>query len=87
MTPQETQPDLPMGVQGSAAEAWVGGGLLQGWGTACSSECMGPLEGGRHYLHYLHHSLASIKQQGGNTPHPSTETWIKDLLTMALPIK
>ena len=57
MTPQETQPDLPMGVQGSAAEAWVGGGLLQGWGTACSSECMGPLEGGRHYLHYLHHSL------------------------------
>ena len=87
VTPQETQPDLPMGVQGSAAEAWVGGGLLQGWGTECSSECMGPLEGGRHYLHYLHHSLASIKQQGGNTPHPSTETWIKDLLTMALPIK
>ena len=28
-------------------------------GTACSSACMGPFEGGHHYLHYLHHSLAS----------------------------
>ena len=28
-------------------------------GTECSSEWMGPFEGGRHYLHYLHHSLAS----------------------------
>ena len=27
--------------------------------TACSSACMGPFEGGHHYLHYLHHSLAS----------------------------
>ena len=32
MTPQETDPDLPMSVQESPAEAWVGGGLLQGWG-------------------------------------------------------
>ena len=30
-------------------------------GTECSSACMGPLEGGRHYLHYLHHSLAQGK--------------------------
>ena len=29
------------------------------WATACSSACMGPFEGGHHYLHYLHHSLAS----------------------------
>ena len=28
-------------------------------GTECSSEWMGPFEGGRHYLYYLHHSLAS----------------------------
>ena len=28
-------------------------------GTDCSSACMGPFEGGHHYLHYLHHSLAS----------------------------
>ena len=32
MTPQETDPGLPVGVQESAAESWVGGGLLQGWG-------------------------------------------------------
>ena len=28
-TPQETGPDLPMSVQESLVEAWVGGGLLQ----------------------------------------------------------
>ena len=27
-------------------------------GTECDSACMEPFEGGRHYLHYLHHSLA-----------------------------
>ena len=32
MTPQETNPDLPVSVQESPAEAWVGGGLLQGQG-------------------------------------------------------
>ena len=29
---QETDPDLPVSVQESPAEAWVGVGLLQGWG-------------------------------------------------------
>ena len=33
VSPQEADPDLPMSVQESPAEAWVGGsGLLQGWG-------------------------------------------------------
>ena len=59
MTPQETDPDFPMSVQESPEEVWVGGGLLQGWGTECICVCMGPSEGGHHYLHYLHHSLAS----------------------------
>ena len=31
VTPQETNPDLPMSVQESLAEAWVGCDLLQGW--------------------------------------------------------
>ena len=31
MTPKETDPDFPVSVQESPAEAWVGGGLLQGW--------------------------------------------------------
>ena len=62
MTPQET--DLPMSVQESLTEVWVGGGLLQGWGTECSSAFMGPFEGGHHYLHYLHNSLASGQTTG-----------------------
>ena len=32
VTTQETDPDLPMSVQESLAEAWVSGGLLQGQG-------------------------------------------------------
>ena len=32
LTPQETDPDLPVSVQESLAEAWVGGVLLQGQG-------------------------------------------------------
>ena len=80
MTPQETDPQLPVSVQESLAEVWVGSGLLQGWGTECSSTCMVPFEGGHHHLHYLHHSLEvmnnrevkqqQVKQQGGNTAPP-----------------
>ena len=32
VSPQETDSDLPVSVQESPVEAWVGGGLLQGWG-------------------------------------------------------
>ena len=32
VTPQETDPDLPVSVQESPVEAWAGGGLLQRWG-------------------------------------------------------
>ena len=32
MTPQGTDSDLPVSVQKSPVEAWVGGGLLQGRG-------------------------------------------------------
>ena len=31
VTPQETDPDLPVSVQASPVEVWVGGGLLQSW--------------------------------------------------------
>ena len=33
-------------------------------GTECSSACMGPSEECQHYLHYLHHSLASGQKRG-----------------------
>ena len=32
VTPQETEPDLPVSVWESPAELWVNSGLLQGWG-------------------------------------------------------
>ena len=32
VTPQETEPNLPVSVQESPVEAWVGCGLLQGQG-------------------------------------------------------
>ena len=32
VTPQETDPDLPVSVQETPTEAWVGGGQLQCWG-------------------------------------------------------
>ena len=74
VTPQETDPDLPGSVQESPTEAWVSGGLLQGQGHL-GQQC--------HDLHCLHHSLAS----GQTQPHPSTDNWIKDFLSMAPPIR
>ena len=71
MTPQETDPDLPVSVQESLADTWIHGGLLQDWGHSVEqSACMGPFEGGHHYLHYLHHSLASGQTTGRE--HSST---------------
>ena len=55
-------------------------------GAECSSERMGLLEGGHHYVHYLYHSLAS-GQTTGRKHSLSTENWIKDLLNMAPPIR
>ena len=37
--PQETDPDLPVRVQESLAEAWGGSSLLQGWGY-CMQQCL-----------------------------------------------
>ena len=59
MTPQETDPDLPVSVQESPAEVWVGDGLLQSWGTMYSSACTGNFEEGHHYL------LAAARAQEG----------------------
>ena len=61
VTQKETDLDLPVSVQESPAEAWVSGGLLQGWGTECSSTYMGSLEGGCHYLPYLNIVWPQVK--------------------------
>ena len=48
-------------------------------GTECSSVCMGPFEGGHHYLHYLHHSLVSGAAQLVKNPPAMWETWVRSL--------
>ena len=69
-TPQETDPDLLWVSRslwrrhGSAVACFRAGG------TECSSDCMGPSEGGHYYLHYLHCSLASGQITERNTSHP-----------------
>ena len=45
VTPQETDPDLPVSVQESPVEVWVNCGKLQGWSIGCGSVCMGLFEG------------------------------------------
>ena len=60
-TSQETDPDLPGSVQSlqkNMGQCWLAAGL---GGTECHSACMGPFEGGPHYLHYLHLNLAPGK--------------------------
>ena len=69
MTPQETDPDLPVSVQESPAEVWVGSAAA-GSGALSAAVHAQDLEGSRHYLHHLQHSLASRQTQGGNTAPP-----------------
>ena len=50
--------DLPVGVWESLVKAWVGDGLLQGWGHGVQQYMpVGSFETGHHYLHYFHHSF------------------------------
>ena len=78
VTLKETEPDLPLSAQDSLVVEWVSGGLLQGWDTECSNACIGPREGGRHYLHYLHHSLASGQTTGReHSPTHQQKTGLK----------
>ena len=63
VTPQETDPDLPVSRSlqhrcGSVVACYRVGS------TQCGATCMGPFEGGRHYLHYLPHSLVSGQTTG-----------------------
>ena len=62
MTPQETDPDLPVSVQESL-EVWVGSACYRVGGTEYSSACMEPFEGGCHYLHYTEREHSPTHQQ------------------------
>ena len=88
MTPKETDPDLPVHVQESSAEAWVSTGLLQVWGHWVQ-QCM-------HKTFWIRSPISSLspplfghrsKTRERIWPYPSTENWTKDLLSMAPSIR
>ena len=56
-------------------------------GTGQNSLGISPLEGGCLYCHYRCHSLARPNYREGTQPHQSAENRIKDLLSMAPPIR
>ena len=62
---------IAVGVQGSLAEVRLAVACCRVRGTERGSVCLGPFEGGFHYLHYVHHSfgLRSNKREG-TQPHP-----------------
>ena len=61
VTPQETEPDLPVSVQKSPAEAWVDSACCRVGGTECGSACMELFEGGLHYLARGHQKADTLK--------------------------
>ena len=87
VTPQETDPDLPLSVQESPAEAGLALACCRVGGTERSRACMGPSEGGRHYLHTSTIVWPQVNSRAGAQPCPSPENWIKDFLSMAPPIR
>ena len=54
MSPQETEPDLPLRVQESPTAA-----CCRVWDTEHNSVCTSTFEEGRRYLHNPYHSLVS----------------------------
>ena len=88
MTPQETDPDLPGSGQESLAEVWVAVACCNVRGTECGSVWIGPFEDGCHFFITSHIVWSQVKQnREGTQPCPPIENWIKDLWSMALPIK
>ena len=83
MTPQETDPDLPVSVQESPAEAWVGGGLLQGWALSVAVPAWDLLK--EVVIIFITSTIVwpQVNNREGTQPHPSTENWIEDSLSMA----
>ena len=87
VTPQVTDPVLTIRVQKSSRKVRVNSDLLWVGVTAVhSSACMGPYE--EVTIIFITSTIVwpQVKQQE-TQPCPSTENWIKDLLSMALPIR
>ena len=77
VTPQETEPDWPVSVQESPAEAWVDDSACHGVrSTEYNSPGTSPFEGG--HCHYPYHSLASGQITGReHSPTHQQKTGLK----------
>ena len=74
VTPQNTEPDLPVSAQESPAEAWEDSSLLH---AEYNGGGISPFEGGRHYCHYPYHSFYPYQSlasgQATGREHSSTQ--------------
>ena len=73
MTPQETDPVLPMSFQDSPVEAWVRGDLIQDWGQSATVHVWDLLKEGTIIFITSTIVWPQVKQQEGTQSHPSTE--------------
>ena len=85
MTPRETDPDLSGSVQESPAEVWVGGSLLVG-SLSVAAHVRDLLK--EVTIIFITSTIVwpQVNNREGKQLHLSTENWIKDLMSMALPI-
>ena len=83
MSPQETDSDLPVSVQEDPAEV----ACYRVGDTECGSVCMDLLK--EISIIFITSSIvwSQVNNREGSQPHPSTKNWIKDLLSMAPPIR
>ena len=84
---QETDPDLPVSVQDSSrgvGQQWP----AAGWGALSVAVSEWDLLK-EVAINFITSTIVwpQVKNRGGTQPHPSTEHWIKDLLSKAPPIR
>ena len=87
MTPQETDQDLPVSVQESPVghgSCWPAAGLGALSAAVPAQDLLKEIS-----IIFIISTIVrpQFKQQEGTQPQPSTENWIKDLLSMAPPIR
>ena len=73
VTPQETDPDLPVSVQESLVEVWVGSGLLLGSHTECRVCTWDLLKEVTSIFITSTIVWHQVNNSGGPQLHPSTE--------------
>ena len=86
VTPQENDPDLPVSVREFPVEACVGSAA----GLGALSVAVHPWDLLKEVaIIFITSTIvwSQVKQQEETQPRPSTENWIKDLLSMVLPIR